>query len=52
MPYDVKKQGNKYVTYNTETGDVKGTHDTREKAMKQLRLLYMVKSGKEPTKNK
>jgi len=52
MPWDVKKQGNKFITYNTETGEVKGKHDTREKAMKQQRLLYMWKSGHEPTKNK
>jgi len=44
MPYGVRKDGNKWITYNTETGDVKGTHDTKEKAQKQMRLLYMVKN--------
>ena len=48
MPYSVRKQGNKWVTYNTDTGDVKGTHDSREKANKQMRLLYMVKAGGTP----
>ena len=48
MPYAVKKQGNKYITYNSETGESKGAHATREKAMKQMRLLYMVKHGGTP----
>ena len=48
MPYKVEKRGDKWVTINSDTGDVKGTHDSKEKAMRQMRLLYMVKSGKEP----
>ena len=48
MPYSVRKQGDKYITYNKETGDVKGKHDSREKAMKQMRLLYMVEHGGTP----
>lgn len=50
MPYNVRRRGNKWVTYNTETGDVKGTHDTREGALKQMRLLYHVKHGGKLTK--
>ena len=50
MPYDVEKRGNKWVTLNTETGDVKGTHDTKEKAIRQMRLLYHVKGGGKLTK--
>ena len=50
MPYDVEKRGNKWVTLNTETGDVKGTHDTREKALRQMRLLYHIKGGGKLTK--
>lgn len=49
MPYDIRKKGSKWETYNKDTGEVKGTHVSREKAVKQMRLLYMVKSGKEPT---
>uniref|UniRef100_A0A6M3IG25 Uncharacterized protein n=1 Tax=viral metagenome TaxID=1070528 RepID=A0A6M3IG25_9ZZZZ len=45
MPYAVRKQGEKWITYNSDTGDVKGKHDSKEKANKQLRLLYMVKHG-------
>ena len=48
MPYGVRKQGNKWITYNTETGEKKGTHDSKEKANKQMRLLYMVKHGGTP----
>ena len=50
MPYSVNKQGKKWTVRNTETGDVKGTHATREKAVKQMRLLYMVKHGGTPRK--
>ena len=50
MPYAVHKRGDKWVTVNTNTGDVKGTHSSREEATKQMRLLYMVKVGGEPRK--
>ena len=50
MPYAVHKRGEKWVTINSETGDVKGTHDTRDKAMKQMRLLQMVEHGGTPRK--
>ena len=50
MPYDIRKKGDKWVTYNKDTGDVKGTHDSREGALKQMRLLYHVKGGGKLTK--
>ena len=43
MPYAVEKRGDKWVTINTDTGKVKGTHDSKIKATRQMRLLYMVK---------
>ena len=46
MPYAVEKRGDKWVTINTETGKVKGTHDTKKKAIRQMRLLYGIESGK------
>ena len=46
MPYSVHKRGEKWVTVNSQTMDVKGTHNSKEKAMKQLRLLYMVERKK------
>jgi len=46
MPYNIREtKGGKWETYNTETGDVKGTHATREKALAQMRLLYAVEHG-------
>jgi hypothetical protein len=49
MPYTVQKRGNKWVVINKETGKVKGTHDTKEKAIRQMRLLYGIESGWKPT---
>jgi hypothetical protein len=50
MPYAINKQGNRWVVRNTETGDIKGTHATREDALKQIRLLYMIEHGGTPRK--
>ena len=50
MPYDIRKKGDKWQTYNKDTGDVKGTHDSREDALRQMRLLYHVKGGGKLTK--
>ena len=49
MPYGIEQRGDKWVTINTETGKVKGTHDSKAKALRQMRLLYMVEGGKQPT---
>ena len=40
MPYDIKKKGKKYFVENKLTGSVKGSHDTKEDAKKQLAALY------------
>lgn len=40
MPYDVKKDGNKWKTYNPNSGKVYGTHDTEKEAEAQKRALY------------
>lgn len=40
MPFGKRKQGNKFQVINTETGDVKGTHDTEADANKQLAALH------------
>lgn len=53
MPYSVEKRGDKWVTINTETGKVKGTHDSKKKAIRQMRLLYGIESGEwKPTGKK
>lgn len=50
MPYAIRRKGEKWVVYNSETGDIKGTHTSKEKATKQMRLLYMVEQGGTPRK--
>ena len=52
MPYIVRKKGDKWLTVNSETGEVKGTHDSKQKATAQLRLLYGVEHGMVPRSNK
>ena len=52
MPYKIEERDGKWLTINKDTGDVKGTHDSREKAIKQMRLLYMVEHGGKPTGKK
>lgn len=49
MPYQIEKGEDKFVVVNKTTGKVKGTHDSRKKALRQMRLLYMVEGGKSPT---
>jgi len=50
MPYEVVKEGDKWITRNKDTGKVKGRHDSKAKAIRQMRLLYGIESGKEPRK--
>lgn len=45
MPYEVRKQGDNYEIVNSDSGEVKATHeppDAKEKAEAQLRLLEAV----------
>ena len=49
MPYDVRYKNGKWETINTETNKVKGTHSSKAKALRQMRLLYMIEGGKQPT---
>jgi hypothetical protein len=41
MPYAVRKSGEKYKVVNKNTGRVYGTHDSQEKADKQLAALHI-----------
>jgi len=50
MPYSVEKRGDKWVTINSDTGEVKGTHESKLKAVRQRRLLEGIKHGWEPSK--
>lgn len=39
-PYAVVHRGGRWAVINSETGDVKGEHDTEREAMAQMRALY------------
>lgn len=41
MPYAVRRSGDKWQTYNPESGKVYGTHDSKGGAEAQLRALYV-----------
>lgn len=49
MPYKIEKKGSKYLVINKDTGKVKGTHPSKDKATKQMRLLYGIEKGWKPT---
>ena len=49
MPYAIRERNDKFVVVNTDTGQVKGTHDSRIKAERQMRLLYGIEHGWKPT---
>jgi hypothetical protein len=40
MPFSIRKQDNKFQVVNSQTGDVKGTHDTEDDAKKQMMALH------------
>ena len=40
MPYNIKKQGDKWVKINKETGKVVSHHDSKEKAEASVRAYY------------
>lgn len=48
MPYKVIARGDKFAVVNKDTGHVKGMHDSKEKAMSQMRLLYGIEHGMVP----
>jgi len=39
MPFDIKKKGTKVLVINKQTGDVKGRHNSMDKAQRQLKAL-------------
>ena len=49
MPYDMEQRNGKWVVFNTETKDVKGRHDSRTKAQRQINLLRGIEAGWQPT---
>ena len=50
MPYSKRKSGDKWEVINSDTGDIKGTHDTEKDADNQLTALYIHASPDEETK--
>lgn len=42
MPYKVEETDGKYAVVNTDTGETRATHDTREEAERQVTLLHHV----------
>lgn len=50
MPYEIKANGENYDVINSETGEVKATHeppDAKEKAEHQVKLLHAVENDPE-----
>lgn len=44
MPYKIQRHGSLYSVINTESGKVHSIGTTRDKALKQMRLLYMLEN--------
>jgi hypothetical protein len=44
MPYEIREAGDKYEVINSETHDVKGTHENKEDAERQVRLLNEIEN--------
>jgi hypothetical protein len=47
MPYKVEERDGEFDVVNTETDEVKATHDTREAAERQVRLLRELEAEEE-----
>jgi hypothetical protein len=44
MPYEIKKRGHLYSVVNTQTGHIHSRGTSRDKAVRQMRLLYMLEN--------
>ena len=42
MPYEVKKDGDAWTVINSDTGDVKARHTSKELAERQVKLLHAI----------
>jgi hypothetical protein len=45
MPYEVKKKGEEWCVYNSDTEEEKACHETEELANRQVRLLQGLEHG-------
>ena len=52
MPYEIRKQKNKFCVYNKDKNENKGCSSTYEKAVAHMRVLYGIEEGWEPKKSK
>ena len=50
MPFKIEQRGNKWAVIKKSNGEVKSTHDTRAKAVANMRLRYHVEGGGKLTK--
>lgn len=54
MPYEIRQSGDKYEVINSETKEVKATHeppDAKEKAEAQVELLHAVEADPQWTEH-
>lgn len=51
MPYEIRKEDDKWCVFNKDTGDKKDCHDSEEKAQEQVNLLHAIENdpGWEPS---
>lgn len=49
MPYEIRKQKDKFCVINTETKENKGCSESEKDAIAHMRLLYGVEHGMKPT---
>lgn len=52
MPYKIEKRGDKWTVVNKDTGSIKGRHDSKEGAQKQVNLLRGIEHGWKPRGHK
>jgi hypothetical protein len=47
MPYEIREEDGKHCVFNTDTGDKKACHDSREEADNQVKLLHAIEKDEE-----
>ena len=52
MPYAVRKTPKGFQVVNTETGELKAKHSSRDKAQAQVRLLRGIEHGMKPRRKR
>lgn len=49
MPWNIRREGNQWCVYKTDTGEKEGCSDSKEKAISHKRVLYGRERGWKPT---